>query len=526
MRPNIVDYIESISNPSLFFNTLKDIIPMRNRDGSLVFVSGSVSVVFKVSYKGKTYALKCYLSNKNHESHFKAIDEFRNNNYSDFFINFKYYKDELCLFLSCNSSITVDVLMIEWVDGGNLYDVVTKALHLGKKRVVSDMTTKFIELSVKLLSSGFVHGDIKPENIIYDEHKGKLVFIDYDACYTKFHKKLSNNEVGTVWYQHPNRVSSDYGKIVLDHYSIAIIVVSLLAIEQDHILYHKYNNGSNFLLSPIDIIDNKCSAYDELMDIWKESTDKKYLLEQLSKDEFEIANLYNILKNILDFRTGNSCAALSMIDSDKSLTLLRAYDEHGLIGFLNRKNRVVIDCLYSDSTPFMNGIAGVRVHNESYFIDCRGDRISPLYSAILSIGENVSVVKLGHLYGCVDNVSFRFVISPKFDMLYNFVDDVARVVVNGKYFFINIYEESLFEKKYDYCSDFSEGYAIVYLNGFYNIINKAGENMIFDTKTKLYGVRDGFLIVSYDDNIVKIELSKVFSDKILYFCEKYDEFGA
>lgn len=526
MRPNITDYIESISNPELFFNVLKEIVPERNENGSLVFVSGNMSVVFKVSYKNRFYGLKCYLSNKDFQAHFAAIDLFQESQSSEFFIEFDYYKDELRLYLADQSEVVVDVLMIAWIDGDSLYTMVTESLHFGDRETLSMVTTKFIEFSLRLLSSGLVHGDIKPENIIYDYQTQSLALIDYEACYTQFHQGLSNSEIGTVWYQHPNRTASDYGKKSLDHYSIAILVVSLLAIEQDPLLYHQYNNGNNLLFSPIDIFENKSLVYNELVARWREPSDKQYLLQQLSKESFEIPNLCNTLNLILSLRNGTNGDIVCVVDHDKSLLLTRIYDKYGLIGFMDQNNRIVIDCMYCDSTPFLNGMAGVKINSESYFVNYKGEKISPSYSAILAVGQEVSPVRLGNRCGYVDNRLFKFVIPVQFDKAYNFIDGIARVSLNGSYFFITLYGDPLFDKKFDYCSDFSDGYAVVCSNGFYNIINKEGEMMISDTKTTLYAIRDGFLIISYDDDVLKVDLKRVLSDKIVYFCEKYEQSNA
>ena len=62
-----------------------------------------------------------------------------------------------------------------------------------------------------------------------------------------------------------------------------------------------------------------------------------------------------------------------------------------------------------------------------------------------------------------------------FDNVSDFNDGFARVVLNGKWNFINTHGELLCNEWFDRCANFGDGFAVVRLNGKYNFINTRGE---------------------------------------------------
>ena len=88
-----------------------------------------------------------------------------------------------------------------------------------------------------------------------------------------------------------------------------------------------------------------------------------------------------------------------------------------------------------------------------------------------------------------------------FDRCGNFHEGFAKVVLDGKYNFINKNGEFLSEQWFDYCYDFHEGFAKVELDGKSNFINKKGKIIAIDAKLQICGFSEGFIKVRQNRNL-------------------------
>ena len=73
------------------------------------------------------------------------------------------------------------------------------------------------------------------------------------------------------------------------------------------------------------------------------------------------------------------------------------------------------------------------------------------------------------------NTNGEFIVNKLFDDVDDFNDGYARVRLNDKFNFINTNGDFLSDQWFDYAYDFRNGFAIVQLNRKYNFINTNGE---------------------------------------------------
>ena len=90
----------------------------------------------------------------------------------------------------------------------------------------------------------------------------------------------------------------------------------------------------------------------------------------------------------------------------------------------------------------------------------------------------------------------------KYDYIGTFVEDFAKVELNGKYGFINQKGEEITPLKYDWASSFKEGFATIELNRKYGFINQDYEAYFFAKGKKLGSESRNLYYQKYKDTIV------------------------
>lgn len=514
MNPTISDFIESFCNPTHCLNRLRGIVP--ETPESIPFISGGNSVIFKVRNNGQEIAAKCYFrQRKERREHYRRYAEFFSAAAPTFLVPYHLLTDEVTIYGMDGETNVLDVLQGEWVKGETLGTSIRRNAFLGDGEQLTLLTEKFLQFSLQLLQSDFCHGDLKPENIILSD-EDKFTLIDYDACYTPFHKELANNEVGTTWFQHPDRKASDYGPQT-DNYAIAMIAVSLIALSEQPELLGTYSNGSNLLFVPAEITEKRSRLYGELTEKWSVSSDRSALLRFLGQHDIATGHLTAVLESLLNPQREIDTQRLSFIDTDTCEGLKRVCNEYSLIGYADQQNRLVIDPIYSDASVFRGGIAAVRSHRKSFFIDPKGTRLSADYDDIAFVGQGYAVAAIDKKYGYLDTHTFRFSIHPVFDYAYGYFCSAARVKIGEKYRYIDKMGDFLFDETFDYASDFREDYAIVRNGDLYGVLNTQGDYLLLPQPIRLLFLKDGVLYYEHDTETQKTDLSEVIKNKKINF---------
>ena len=129
-------------------------------------------------------------------------------------------------------------LVMEYIEGSDLADSLTSQDHdsgqavPGKALPVSDVlhyTTEICTVLEYLASRKppVVHNDIKPGNVIVDQHSGRAVLVDFGTAKTRYLASASSGQYGTVGYAAPE-LYQGHSEPRSDVYSLAATAYHLL----------------------------------------------------------------------------------------------------------------------------------------------------------------------------------------------------------------------------------------------------------------------------------------------------------
>ena len=127
-----------------------------------------------------------------------------------------------------------------------------------------------------------------------------------------------------------------------------------------------------------------------------------------------------------------------------------------------------------------------------------GDVVIPFkYDWVFDFMEGLAGVELNGKYGCI-NKSGKEVVPPKYDEANFFIEGLARVKLNGKCGYINKSGKEVVplkydEAKYDEAKFFHEGLAMVKLNGKKNYINKSGKEVVLPKYDNVGSFNEGLV---------------------------------
>ena len=244
----VTQYLESVLNPHGLTRTLGEIEVRRTPDGLPVFHTGNSSVVFRIRHEGRDRLLKCYTRPQHHLA---AI-------YGE-----RYRPAELFLYTSPSDGVWVDVVVDDWVEGETLSHALERAAAHGDRKLLSRLAGAFDTLAARLLPSERAHGDLKPDNLIWDGRR--LQAIDFDAMFLPEFRGRRSPELGTRAFQHPGRSERDFDAS-LDDYPAVLIATVLHAAAADPSLLLRYGDTDGLVLDPAEILAGRSAAYREILD--------------------------------------------------------------------------------------------------------------------------------------------------------------------------------------------------------------------------------------------------------------------
>lgn len=162
----VTQYLESVLNSRGLTRTLGEIDVCRTADGRPVFHTGNSAVIFRIRLDGRDRLLKCYT--RPHR-HLEAI-------YGD-----RFRPAELFLYTAPSEGMWADVVVDDWIEGETLTRTLDRAAANGDKPLVARLAAAFDTLAARLLPAQWAHGDLKPDNLIWDGQR--LRPIDFDAMF-------------------------------------------------------------------------------------------------------------------------------------------------------------------------------------------------------------------------------------------------------------------------------------------------------------------------------------------------------
>lgn len=311
---------------SLLWGHLHDFVFVRDKDGRPVFRIGNSSVIFRVTYRGKEWKMKCYVRPKRN---LRAI--YREN----------YYPKELCV--PDIMGRRVDVVLEPWVEGETLDSAIRAAL--GNKEQMQWLAEEFDKLAVRLLDAEWAHGDLKPENIVVNSEGMHL--IDFDAIYRSGFEQEDCNEIGTIDFQHPLR-GRRFDKSI-DDYPIALISTVLHALATDPTLAERYSIEDTLLITPRDAVDGCDKALAEIETLFaRKGMAARYRIARLLRSPHVALG---------DLRERIEQAQLPLTPRNLKLAL---FNRRGMFGFRDKQG-VVIPPLFDLAFEFNEGRAEVQL---------------------------------------------------------------------------------------------------------------------------------------------------------------------
>ena len=158
-----------------------------------------------------------------------------------------YYPKELGIFKIYGNIEYIDIVLLPWVEG------VPLAHYIGAPDSdYAALSSSFERLALRTFDSKWMHGDIKPENIIV-KPDGEMELIDYEAAWHSELKGYVYEELGTDSYRHPRRNEAFMSKHN-DDFAMALIATALAALATDREAMEPYINKDKTLLDPRQVV--------------------------------------------------------------------------------------------------------------------------------------------------------------------------------------------------------------------------------------------------------------------------------
>ena len=220
-----------------------------------------------------------------------------------------------------------------------------------------------------------------------------------------------------------------------------------------------------------------------------------------------------------DFKNGTATVSLNkkygLIDKNTHFVVPCKYDKienfyngfaivslNGKSGQINSKGVEKIPCKYDKVYLLEKGRALALRDNKQGYVDTLGVEVVPVkYDELYGFNDNIDIVKLNGKFGLVDLQTGAELISPRYDLLTKLKGDYAKsniggttnadnTVVDGKWGLVSSSGKEIIPPKYNYIYDFVEDMALVvnegtyvpaqknFVNAKYGYINKNGEEVI------------------------------------------------
>jgi len=119
-------------------------------------------------------------------------------------------------------------LMMEYVDGGDLFDYISDNCYLTEQKACY-FFRQLISVMEYLSELGISHRDIKPENILLDKEQKNIKVIDFGLSNYCSDRELLQSSCGSPCYASPEMLSGcPYSGITTDLWSAGIVLYSML----------------------------------------------------------------------------------------------------------------------------------------------------------------------------------------------------------------------------------------------------------------------------------------------------------
>lgn len=508
-RPTITQYLETLNHVQGLFRTLDGLVPDRDLYGEPLLWVGNFSVIFRVRIQGRPHALKCYIREPNHDSRLFA---FLARPFSEYVVPCRWLPEEIYVYDEHEQGCYYPVMLMEWIEGETLGCRVARLAQQDDRDGLGELAGRFDRMALWLLAQPFAHGDIKHDNILVRED-GSLCLIDFDGMYLPEFAGRRTSLIGSPAYQHPARNEHYFNKR-MDDYPLAVISLSLHALQEDPSLFARYNDKENLIFNAAETAVGSSALLNRLEQAWTARGESALLslcrmlrtgtpeVEGLSRVLCALAGVapekrasvpvFTAVAGFAEVPAAQSVPeplsvgavpvsvrpeAVGVVEDcppernpDASYEVIDPEDEscavvrlHGLYGYADlHSGRLLLEAVYDSAAPFSEGLAAVRLGGRCCFIDRRGRCVIDCgeYASADSFREGLARVRRGELYGFIDPQG-REAIPPRYVFATAFREGLSVVRMGGKYGYINRQGVLVIEAVYDSARHFRSGRAQV-----------------------------------------------------------------
>ena len=288
--PTLTQFVEAIANPGNCFSNpqLKGSISAKSKLGFPLSWAGQFAVVFQLKNNNTRWAIRCFSSRISDQSErYAALNAaIQSAKGLDCFAGYEFIDKGILV-----AEDWYPIIRMDWVEGQTLDMDIEQKCKAQNGRGIAELCAEWRSLASNLNQHHIAHGDLQHENILVNN--GKIRLVDYDGVYVPALKGRKANELGLSHYQHPKRSGSDFNENI-DHFSILVIYLSLLAISKDLTLWKAYHTDKHLIFRDKDYQDpNQSTLFNKLSHSPDDTV--KFLSNRLSKACSEsINNLPNL----------------------------------------------------------------------------------------------------------------------------------------------------------------------------------------------------------------------------------------
>lgn len=203
--------------------------------------TGSFAITFKIINASKSFALRCFLSDRpTIHRRYEAISAYLQNNPLPYLVDFNYENSGLRI-----KGETYPILRMQWVDGVPL-GLYVQEHHRDAQRM-KQLQDRIVTMAQDLEAAGIAHGDLQGGNILVDS-TGAITLVDYDGMFVPALASLGAIETGHPNFQHPQREQTQLFTDKADRFPLAVIYTALSAIQEDPEIWNTLAGDEEALL--------------------------------------------------------------------------------------------------------------------------------------------------------------------------------------------------------------------------------------------------------------------------------------
>jgi hypothetical protein len=252
--PSADRYNEAVQNPAVYFLDA-DVQRRRVQTDALGLpevLSGGFAFTYRFTGAGGDIAVRCFHRGiPDLLERYVAISAFLARLRSRFFVEFAFVGNGLRV-----DGRKLPIVRMQWIEGETLLGYVAR--RQADPRALGQLREQLAAFAEEAERSGYAHGDIQHRNFMVTP-EGALKLVDYDGMYVPALRHLRAADAGHPHFRPPASAGGGFGPR-MDRFPLAVIDLSLEALQEAPGLFERFHRGENLILSQEDFRDPANSA--------------------------------------------------------------------------------------------------------------------------------------------------------------------------------------------------------------------------------------------------------------------------